>query len=541
MSQEEHLRSSSQAEPSAPVRAWPWPWYESRVMRILQFCLPSLFGILQACSLSDGHGHTMWWLQLFVLAGLLVLLHSCTTWKQAVAVIGLFASCWLAAVFWWLYIALHDYGGLPFVLSLLAVAILAVALGCYYTAAALLYWHMRSRSPISNSLLFSACWTLAELARGQWLTGFPWGAIGYAHVDGPLAWTARWIGVYGTGSTAALLASLLAASISMQRRCLSSALFLSALAGLHIGSAWQERQLLERDSSTPSRQAISVALLQGNISVTEKFDPSGIRTALEWYGQQFKVRTEQLVIAPETALPVFAQSLPPGYLHSVTHRFLAGQQALLVGMPDGDPHGRYTNAVRGFKPGDDSFAYNKSHLVPFGEYTPTLLQWFNTLLELPLNNFTRGEAIGPLFEWRGERFAPNICFEDVFGDELARQFIAQAPTILVNFSNVGWFSSDTMVAQHLQISRMRTLELGRPMLRASNTGATAIIDDRGHVQSLAPFGRQYILSGSVTGVGHAGTAADITPYVRWVSYWGLSPLWLGGLLLIGVSTRRLTD
>ena len=109
------------------------------------------------------------------------------------------------------------------------------------------------------------------------------------------------------------------------------------------------------------------------------------------------------------------------------------------------------------------------------------------MMNIPLGDFERGPVAAPSFEVGGERVAPNICYEDLFGEELAARFVpeASAPTILANISNIGWFGRTIAVEQHLRISRMRSLELQRPMIRATNTGATAVIDHRGVVHPLA--------------------------------------------------------
>jgi apolipoprotein N-acyltransferase len=156
------------------------------------------------------------------------------------------------------------------------------------------------------------------------------------------------------------------------------------------------------------------------------------------------------------------------------------------------------------------------------------------MMHIPMGEFTRGGPAQPSFSFKGESIAPNICYEDLFGEELARSFRDpdQAPTILVNLSNIAWFGDTVAIDQHLNISRMRALELGRPMLRATNTGATAIINAKGQVSHRLPSGIQGALTADVHGVH-----GRVTPYGRWVSVWGLWPivgLALFALLLVAV-------
>jgi apolipoprotein N-acyltransferase len=166
-----------------------------------------------------------------------------------------------------------------------------------------------------------------------------------------------------------------------------------------------------------------------------------------------------------------------------------------------------------------------------------MFRWFVQLMHIPLGDFSRGPVVQPPLLWRGERIAPNICFEDLFGEELAQNFAnpATSPTLLLNLSNIAWFGDTVAIDQHLHISRMRTLELGRPMLRATNTGATAIINAQGVVTHRLPSGVKGALTAHVFGVD-----GPATPYARWVSAWGLWPLvvW-AGLVLSAVAWRAL--
>ena len=169
---------------------------------------------------------------------------------------------------------------------------------------------------------------------------------------------------------------------------------------------------------------------------------------------------------------------------------------------------------------------------------PPFFKWFTAMMDIPLGDFNRGAVGQPSFAWKGQRIAPNICYEDLFGEELGARFIdpAQAPTVFVNFSNIGWFGNSVAIDQHLHISRMRALEFERPMVRATNTGATAIIDHRGVVtHRLAPYTRG-VLTGEVQGRGlGAASGWQITPYAWWVSRWGLGPLWAVGALVLALA------
>jgi len=508
--------------------AWQWP---------LALCA----GLAQAASLAlPGSGQPAWWLQLASLAVLARLLAGSPSWRRAAGLGWVFATAWLAGTFWWLFISMHTYGGLAAPLAAAAVLALAAFLGSYYAAISGIFRALAPHGRAQAAIVFGALWMLAELARGTWWTGFPWGAGGYAHVQGPLAALARSVGVYGIGGVAALLAMLLAQLRRSDLRSARAWALALGLAALGAGAALQRHCAVElcHTPLEPPAPPLPLVLLQGNIPQDEKFQPgSGVPMALQWYGDRLGGVGDALVVAPETAVPLLPQQLPLGYLEAITQHFASGNRAALLGMPLGSLENGYTNSVVGFQAGQaEPYRYDKHHLVPFGEFIPPFFRWFTERMEIPLGDFNRGTLAQPPFEWRGERLAPNICYEDLFGEELARQFArpGSAPTVFVNLSNIGWFGNTLAIDQHLQISRMRTLEFERPMVRATNTGATAIIDHRGVVTHQLERHVRGVLRGQVQ-----GRAGDITPFALWAARWGLWPLWgLGALALLLALARK---
>jgi apolipoprotein N-acyltransferase len=285
---------------------------------------------------------------------------------------------------------------------------------------------------------------------------------------------------------------------------------------------------------------LSVSLLQGNVPQEEKFSRVHLPQALTWAHTQLLAASGDLVVAPETVIPMLPAELDPHYWESLLRHFQQGRQAALIGIPLGDQATGYTNSAIGIsaatvdRPGG-YYRYDKHHLVPFGEFIPTGFKWFTRMMNIPLGDFNRGPLAAPSFDVRGERVAPNICYEDLFGEELATRFrdAAAAPTIFANLSNIGWFGKTIAVEQHLEISRMRSLEFERAMIRATNTGATAIIDHRSVVTRALPPFTQGVLEGTVQG------RTGLTPYAWWAARWGLWPLWALGLaLLLGSALGR---
>jgi len=519
-----------------------------------------LAGVLHAVSTAwpfdfgFSRGQTAWLLQLAAMALLGWVLLRARNASEAFAAGWWFGTAALASTFWWLFVAMHTYGGLAAPLAVLAVLLLAALLALYFGAACGLWWRLTQRRSAQAALLFGVLWMMGEMARGTWLTGFGWGAGGYAHLDGPLAFYAPWVGVYGiTGLAAglALGAAQMVAALAGVRPVADISTRVRARAGL-LGLEPQSSPrftwgvmalLIALPLAAPSRWndwthssgSLSVTLLQGNIAQNEKFEVgTGVARALVWYQTELLGARTALVVAPETALPVLPQQLPEGYWESLRAAMDATGRAAVIGIPLGEETQGYSNSVLGLVGGVGRvLRYDKHHLVPFGEFIPPFFRWFTALMHIPLGDFNRGGLGQASFAVQGQRLAPNICYEDLFGEELAARFMddALAPTIFVNVSNLGWFGDTVAMDQHLAISRMRALEFQRPFVRATNTGATAILDHQGQVSASLERLKAGALIGEVQG------REGITPFARWAARFGLWPLWLLGLAVV-VWARR---
>jgi apolipoprotein N-acyltransferase len=258
----------------------------------------------------------------------------------------------------------------------------------------------------------------------------------------------------------------------------------------------------------PTGEPLSVALLQGNIPQEIKWTDEGLRATLITYRDLALASDARLIVLPETALPLFLHDVPPDYLGGLAAHAKRNRGDVLIGVPEREPGGAYFNSVVSL--GTASMqSYRKWHLVPFGEFIPLrpVLAWIVGVLSIPLQDFTPGTREPHPLEVAGERVAVNVCYEDAFGEEIIRQL--PAATLLVNVSNVAWFGRSIAPRQHLQISQARALETGRYMLRATNTGMTAVIDERGQLVQAAPQFSTAAVSATVRGYSGA------TPYVRW--------------------------
>ena len=583
------------------------PGRGSRLAGFVVFWICLAGGLLQAASIAWplkawtpgglALGQPSGWLQIASLAFLVFSLQFATRVGQAMWRGWVFATAWLAGTFWWLFVSMHTYGGLPAWMAVLAVGALAAVLALYYALAVgfLCAWAPLARS--AQALMFAGVWTLAELARGQFFTGFPWGAGGYAQVDLMAPW-APLVGIYGMGFIAAVLAYVLASlatalvhkGLAWLRQPVRS-VPVRAPGGVYVATqnttrplrviswwavargaiGWGVVALLlvslvgggERwrnlgQAQTSSTGTLRVWLLQGNIPQDQKFVPgTGVAQALDWYPAQMLegIRAAaggqgpQLVVAPETALPLLPAQLGAEFWGRLLEPLAAqNASAVLTGLPLGDLQSGYTNSAWGLSPAAarralanpqlaEMHRYDKHHLVPFGEFVPPMFRWFTRMMNIPLGDFSRGALAQPAWAWAGQRVAPNICYEDLFGEELAASFVVAdaAPTVLVNLSNIAWFGDTVAIDQHLQISRLRALEFGRPMLRATNTGATAAIDHRGAVLQALPRLERGRLEATVEG------RSGLTPYAAWTAHWGLKPMWLfcGVLVLLIASLRNL--
>jgi len=273
---------------------------------------------------------------------------------------------------------------------------------------------------------------------------------------------------------------------------------------------WTTGGLLQQVQWTqPIGAPVSVSLLQGNVPQDLKWREDRVIATLDTYRHLVLASPGKLIVLPETALPLFLEQVPPAYLTELATHAKANGGDLVVGVPERGADGQsYYNSVASFGSNPQQI-YRKVHLVPFGEFIPfkPLFGWFLDLMHIPLGDFARGATTQRPLAVAGQKVAMNICYEDVFGEEIIRQL--PEATLLANVSNDAWFGDSIAPRQHLQISQMRALETGRTMLRATNTGMTAIIDHTGRVTArLEPFHTD-TLNGQVQGRSGA------TPYARW--------------------------
>ncbi|MCD2515184.1 apolipoprotein N-acyltransferase [Massilia sp. G4R7] len=481
----------------------------------------ALMALAGATSLFSFEPFGWWPLQFLALAYFFYQVGMGTSSRRGVWLGWAFGFGWSVAGMHWLYIAITRFGGLPAVLGAIAIALLGLYMGLFGAfAGGAASWLRRKWSlpvPAFVLLVLPAAWGVSEWMRGWVFTGFPWAAAGYAHNVSPLGGYAPIVGVYGVGVLAALCAGCIV-MLTQRARWPALSLFAAVMVGGFT--------LKFVDWTHEVGQPLTVRLLQGDVRQDQKFDAAYLMDIVGRYQGLITAAPADLIATPETAIPVSPQYLPPDYLAGLQDFAARTRSHLMLGIPMMDSPTKYGNSVIAFGPGSSPYRYDKHHLVPFGEFIPPGFRWFTDLMSIPLGDQTRGAALQAAFPIKDQLVLPNICYEDAFGEEIAAQ-LRNAPrpaTLLLNVSNLAWYGESVAIPQHLQISQMRAIETGRPMLRSTNNGATAIIDGRGKVTQALPFYGRGVLSATVRGT------EGLTPYVR---FGNQAFLLLGALMLLG--------
>jgi len=442
------------------------------------------------------------------LAALFVLWSRAAT-PRAAAGLGFFFGLGLfTAGISWIYVALHDYGYMPMYLAAPATLLFAAFLALFTALAGYLQARVSNSPVMQLTLAMPAVWVAIEWLRGMIFTGFPWLTLGYAHSDSPLAGYAPLFGAYGVSLLAAVSAALLAVMWNTRwsnpgRIALLGVVLLWTGGGQLRDVAWTQAQ----------GEPFTVSLVQGNISQDVKFNADVLTDTLDTYRRLVMQNPARLTVLPETAFPMLRQEVPQDLLEQLRDHARRNHGDVLIGVFEREPAGFY-NSVFALGVSENAFVeeqhYRKHHLVIFGEFIPLrpVFGWFiNDVLHIPMGDLARGDIKQTPLNVAGQRIAVNICYEDVFGEEIINAL--PEATLLVNVTNDAWYGESHAAAQHSQMSQFRAMESGRMMLRATNTGVTAIIGPDGRVLHQLPQHRQAVLQGRAQGY------QGLTPYARW--------------------------
>lgn len=455
----------------------------------------------------------LFWLAPAVWAGFFALLRRAESPRQGLLTGLAFGLGFFLCGVSWVYVSLSVFGGMPWWLAGPAAFLFCTVMALFPMAAGWVFKRWQPAAFWQQALLFAALLATGDWIRSWLFTGFPWLAIGYSQTPpSPLAGFAPLLGVFGLSALVALSGALL----------LHWRVGVTVLAVLTV-SGFGLRQI---EWTAPLGAPLSVALIQGNIPQEMKFRPEAFVRTLNLYRELIEANPAQLTLLPETAFPVFLDQLPEDYLAALKALASREKGDIILGTLTGEGEAYYNSAISlGASPLQ---VYSKNHLVPYGEFIPPGFAWFMAYANIPASSFSRGPEKQAPLAVAGQQVAANICYEDVFGNEIIRALPEAG--ILANLSNTAWFGRSLAQPQHLQIAQMRALETGRPMLRATNTGMTAIVGPDGTVRAALPPFTTGVLKGSIQAYGGA------TPYGR-LGDWPAIAL-IGLMLLLGLARKR---
>lgn len=502
------------------------PLYKKQWARCLLALLIGATGTLAYAPFS------LWGVALVSLAGLLLLIQG-TRHKQAAAI----GYCWGLGLFtsgvYWVYVSIQHFGGLPILLSAGLVLLLSAYLSLYPLLFATLLNRFWPTASLTKYVLAApALWTVTEFLRGWVMTGFPWLQFGYSQIDGPLKGLAPILGVDAITFVLMLIAGLFCYSLLQRQVRIAIYAVLVLILFMPLRSVhWYTEQ---------TDRVANIALVQGNIEQSLKWTPNQLQPTVEKYltASHPFIGKAQLIIWPEVAIPD-SEGNQEDLLKLMDNELRQERTALLTGIIDrrfNFNERAYYNTV--ITLGDktpyqfqDTNRYHKRHLVIFGEYVPfeSILRPLAGFFDLPMSSMNRGEDKQPLIQANGYQLASAICYEVILGRLVRENFSADAD-FLLTVSNDAWFGDSIGPWQHFEMARMRALELGRPLLRSTNTGVTAAINANGNVIKQIPQFEYQVLDVNVA------PTSGLTPYARFGSW----PLWLisAFFLLLAVTRRQ---
>jgi apolipoprotein N-acyltransferase len=477
-----------------------------------------------------------WWFPFVGFAVLAALIQNAPSAKRGALIGFVFGLAYFLVGVSWVRISLNEFGGMPLPIAWFAALLFCAFLALYPMLACAFAAWAKPKGAFFFAVIFASAWTFAEYLRAHVFTGFEWLSVGVSQAPTGLALIAQLFGVFGCTFLVVLYSTLVCRIFMLLWRKLRNvervdkdndnltligAVFLLSavpiVAITLIGSV---------ELSNTAGASVRVSLLQGNITQTLKWDPERFASTLVLYEKLVTEAKGELIILPETALPSTLDRIDPAYIERLRAIAIAKNANLIIGVPVQEKDKYYNAAISlGVEPVQQ---YRKVHLVPFGEYMPLrgALAWFYANLTIPMSDFSRGDADQPLIKVNGQTLGISICYEDAFARDVHRAM--PDATLLVNISNDAWFGKSAAAAQHLQLSQMRAIEFARPMLRANNTGITAVIDERGHITQRLESFTTGILETTIQG------RKGYTPYM----VWGDLPILLMCLAGMGIGAAR---
>jgi apolipoprotein N-acyltransferase len=494
----------------------------------------SFIALVAGAALSLSFAPFEWWPVAILAPAILIWLWDGATPRRA-AVLGFWFNFGTFSVgTYWLYISLQIIGHAPVPLALTLMFCLAAIMGLYH---ALIGWALAKYTPARGAIRWMvaapAAWLLIEWWRSWFLTGFGWLALGYAHTDNWLGSAyAPLIGQYGLGLVTLLMAGGLVTLLLGTRRE-------RIVAGVVVALPWLAAYPLRQvDWTPPYSRPISVAVVQGAVPQDEKWIEGNLDNILESYRKLTReAHGADLIVWPESAIPDLVNNHIE-YYREVYGEASARGSALVMGALRAEENPatheeEYFNSVLAMDRSSPGITWhNKHHLVPFSEFFPVpkfIRDWLR-LKGLPYSSFNRGAAHQEPLEAAGQRIAAGVCYEDAYGSTLLPAM--RTATLLLNVTNDSWFAKSTARYQHLQISRLRAMETGRPMVRAANDGVSAVIGPHGEIDARAPEYEANVMRASLQ------PRTGLTPYARTGNWPILCLALFSGLFSVYLGRRK---
>lgn len=439
------------------------------------------------------------------------------TRKQAFLIGFAFAFGFFGFGVSWVYVSIHNYGHLNFIISAI-ITLIFISYLALYTGLMTISYHLLAKNlpNYARALLFSSLWLLSEYLRSTCFGGFPWLSLGFGQMDAPLQHLLPLVGVLGVGWLTALSGSMLALFFiaAGKKKRLWLILFVTLLIA--------PTSLKYIHWTKTNKQALSVGVIQANLSMRDKWDESLFWNLLDYYQSAASnlMKTKQLVVMPESAIPL-PTSYVSDYLDTLNQEAKENNSAILLGIPHPSTSNdlSYHNSLLAL--GHAHGVYFKQHLVPFGEFIPHALAKPNQWLKLPTPNMAQGKTHQKLITLNQHPLASLICYELAY-PELLRLQLPQAEWIL-SISDDGWFGHSFAIYQHLQMAQVLSKQTGRFQIVSNNGGLSSIINTNGIITNKLPAFNTSILEGDI----YPSTGATL-----WVRTGDTPIVLLSGLILL---------
>ncbi|WP_375753106.1 apolipoprotein N-acyltransferase [Vibrio sp. HN007] len=492
---------------------------------------PLLAAFVGACTTLAYAPYQIWPLAILSPAVLFLLIYNAST--RSAMLIGFFWGVGhFATGLSWVHVSIDTFGGMPKAASIFLMVLLICYLSIYPAlATGLTNRFFPRKSAAKYFLAIPALWLLSDWARGWVFTGFPWLWLGYSQIDSPLSGFAPVGGVQLVTLMVLLCASTITyVALNKQWKWLITPILIFALGYITQSIQWVKPN---PDSKT------SFALIQGNIPQELKWLPTERWPTLMKFMDLSRANWDaDIIIWPEAAIPAVEKELPR-FLSNVDSAARLNESALITGVITQNEMGRFYNSVLtlGETPNGEydyktQSRYHKHHLLPFGEFVPfeDLLRPIAPFFNLPMSSFSRGDFIQDNIVAKDRHLVTALCYEIIFGDQVRRN-ITEDTDFILTLSNDAWFGESIGPLQHMEIARMRALETGKPVIRATNNGVTAVTDYQGNITEAIPQFKTEVLRAEVV------SSTGMTPF-RTLGSW---PLVIFVLVALGFSWKKRSE